>query len=104
MTIFHILIIPLSLNVTLFSKCLYLTAHIKINYEKIALEGFLNKHRHVSRTTAKMELFVALALWQRLTNLTKYFMTSDLESSCVLRISSYLAKQTLFTSSFFSSY
>ena len=33
LTHFHIFILPLPLNVTLFSKSPYLTAHIKINYE-----------------------------------------------------------------------
>ena len=33
LTIFHIFIIALPLNVTLFSKSPYLTAHININYE-----------------------------------------------------------------------
>ena len=33
LTNFHIFIIPLPLNVILFSKSSYLTVHIKINYE-----------------------------------------------------------------------
>ena len=33
LTNFHIFIIPLPLNMTLFSKSPYLTAHIKMNYE-----------------------------------------------------------------------
>ena len=40
----------------------------------VALEGFLKKHRHVSKTiaTAKMKLFVALvSSFQPLTNFTK---------------------------------
>ena len=42
--------------------------------KRIALEGFLKKHRDVSRTiaTAKMELFVVLvSSIQQLTNFTK---------------------------------
>ena len=63
LTDFHIFVISLPLNMRLFSKSPYLTAHIKIMKE-IALEDFLKKKKHigVSRTiaTAKMELFVAL--------------------------------------------
>ena len=42
--------------------------------KEVALEGFLKKHRNVSRTiaTSKMELFVALvSSFQPLTNFTK---------------------------------
>ena len=62
LTNFQIFIIPLPLNVTLFSKSLYLTAHLKINYETGAPEGFLKKQRGIHRTitTSKVELVVAL--------------------------------------------
>ena len=53
---------PSPFEASLFSKSPYLTAHIRINYEFIALEGFLKNHRDMSRiiATAKIELFVAL--------------------------------------------
>ena len=57
--------IPLHLNVRLFSKTLYLTAHIKINYEIGCIRTI---------ATAKMELFVALVRsFQLLTNFIKNF-------------------------------
>ena len=43
LTNFHIFIIPLLLNVTLFSKSHYLTAHIKINYETGCIGRFFEK-------------------------------------------------------------
>ena len=62
LTHFYVFIIPLPLNVTLFSKSPYLTAHIKINYEAGCIGSFRKKYRDISRTIviAKMELFVAL--------------------------------------------
>ena len=62
---FHIFIIPLPLNVTLFSKSPYLTAPIKINYGTGCTGRFSGKKkRDVSGTiaTSKMELFVALVI------------------------------------------
>ena len=47
----------------------------------VALEGFLKKHRDISRTimTAKMELFVALvSSFQPLTNFTKHINIADM--------------------------
>ena len=74
LTDFHIFVISLPLNMRLFSKSPYLTAHIKI-MKQIALEDFLKKkHIGVSRTnaTAKMELFVVLvSSFQPLTNFKK---------------------------------
>ena len=66
---------PLLLNLTLFSKSPYLTAHIKINYETGCMGRFSGgKKTQISRTIAraKMELFVALvSSFQPLTNFTK---------------------------------
>ena len=127
--IFIIFIIPLPLNLTSFSKSPDLTAHIKINYETGCTGSFSVKHRDISRTiaTCTMELFVALVIsfqplnsFRKNTNIgamgvlnapleyynvfipynLKYSTTSTLDSSCMLGISSYLAKQTLFTSKF----
>ena len=59
---------------TLFSKSPYLTVHTKIIMKQVALQGFLEKRRDISRTVAtpKMELFVALVSgFQPLTNFTK---------------------------------
>ena len=43
LTNFHIFIIPLPLNVTLFSKSPYLTAHINVNYETSCIKRFSEK-------------------------------------------------------------
>ena len=65
LTNFNIFIIPLPLNVKLFSKCPYLTPRIKINYEEGCTEYPI--------TTAKIEFFVALvSSFQPLINFTKY--------------------------------
>ena len=62
LTNFHIFTIPLSLNVTLFLKSLYLAAHIKINYETGCFGRFSEKNTDVSRTiaAAKMEFLMSL--------------------------------------------
>ena len=62
LTNFHISIITIPLNVTLFSKSPYLTTHIKTNHETGCIGSFSEKNREVFSTivTAKMELFVAL--------------------------------------------
>ena len=43
LTNFHIFMISLPLNLTLFSRSLYLTAHIKINYETGCIGKFSEK-------------------------------------------------------------
>ena len=43
LTNFHIFIISLPLNVTLFSKSPYLTAHVKINYKTGCIGRFPEK-------------------------------------------------------------
>ena len=86
LTTSHIYIILLSLNVTLFSKSLYLTVHIKTNYEKRCISRFSEKkHKGVFKTiaTAKMELFVALSIsFQRLTNFAKNPNISAVRVKC----------------------
>ena len=76
LTNFHIFIIPFPyLNVTLFPKRSYFTAHIKKIYETGCIGRFFQKkQKDVSRTiaTAKMELFVALvSSFHPLTNFTE---------------------------------
>ena len=128
LTNFHIFIIRLPFNVTLYSESPYLTIHIKTNYETDNTGRFFEKkQRDISRTiaTAKMLLFVALFnSFQHLTNFRKnhkanelfklfkwlllylipyklkYSTASNVDSLCLLGISSYLAKQTLLTSKF----
>ena len=51
---FHMFIIPLSLNVTLFSKSPYLTAHIKINYEAGCIRKFSEKKTKNKNKRTKM--------------------------------------------------
>ena len=46
LTSFHIFFITLSLNVTLFSKSPYLTAHIEINYETGCIGKFSEKNNN----------------------------------------------------------
>ena len=68
LTNFHVFIIPLPLNVALISKNLYLFTRIEINNETGCIECFSEKkNRDVSRAiaTAKMELFVTLATFNR---------------------------------------
>ena len=50
---FHMFIIPLSLNVTLFSKSPYLTAHIKINYEAGCIRKFSEKKKQKTKIKAQ---------------------------------------------------
>ena len=74
LTNFHIFVITLPLNVTLFSKSPYLTAHIKINYETSCNGRLSEKHKDVSRTIAtfQMVFFVALVrIFQSLTNFSR---------------------------------
>ena len=80
LTNFHIFIIPLPLNMALFSKSPYLTAHIKIKlWNRLHWKIFWKKkqkkqNRDVSRTiaTSKTELFMVLVIsFQPLTNFTK---------------------------------
>ena len=72
LTNFHIFIIPLSLNLTLFSKSLYLTAHVKL-WNRLYWKVFW-KNTDVSRNVAKVKIKVFVALvgrFQPLTNFTK---------------------------------
>ena len=73
LTNFHIFVMTLPLNLTLFSKSPYLTAHIKIN--ETSCNGRLSeKHKDVSQTIAtfKMVFFVALVRsFQSLTNFSR---------------------------------
>ena len=85
-TNFHILIIPLPWNVTLFSKSPYLIVNIKINYGTGCIGRFSEK-RDLSKNiaTSKMELFVALFIsFQSLTNFKK---NSNIDAMGVLNAS-----------------
>ena len=83
---FLIFIIPLTLNMTLFSKSPYLTAHIKI-MKQAALKGFLKKQR-ASRTTAtvKMKLFIFVVLVSRFYPLTKFTKKPNIDAMGVLNV------------------
>ena len=70
LTNFHIFIIHLPLNVTLFSKSRYLTVHIKINYAPLCIGRFSGKHRDVFTNIAIEFIPALVSSFQPLTNFT----------------------------------
>ena len=73
-----------TMNVTLFSKSAYFTAHIKINYQTGCIGSFSGKYRDVSRSIAiaKVEFFVALV--SSLQPLTSFTMSPSRGAMSIL--------------------